>query len=65
MEKDLVRSHSYFNVSAISGGLESAKRMNDLAKDMTLGQIAEAVSLTKRFTDSVYKVRIAINGKSK
>jgi hypothetical protein len=47
MEKDLVRSHSYFNVSAISGGLESAKRMNDLAKDMTLAQIAEAASLKK------------------
>ncbi|MFT7178177.1 MAG: hypothetical protein ACI84B_000388 [Oceanospirillaceae bacterium] len=55
MEKDLVRSLSYFNVAAKNGGLKSAKRMNDLAKDMTQAQIAEAVALAKRCIDSGYK----------
>jgi hypothetical protein len=43
------------NVSAISGDLESAKRMNDLEKDMTQAQIAEEVALAKRCIESDYK----------
>jgi hypothetical protein len=55
MEKDLVRSHSYFNVAANNGDLKSAKRMNNLEKAMPLAQIAETVALAKRFIDSDYK----------
>jgi uncharacterized protein YehS (DUF1456 family) len=52
MEKDLLRSLSYSNVAANNRGLKSAKRMNDLEKDMTQAQMA---ALAKKCIDSGYK----------
>jgi TPR repeat protein len=53
--KNLVRAHAYLNVSAISGDLESAKRMSGLEKNMTPQQITEAKALAKRCIESDYK----------
>jgi hypothetical protein len=53
--KNLVQAHSYLNVAAMSGDLESAERMSDLEKDMTPQQITEAKALAKRCIESDYK----------
>jgi hypothetical protein len=53
--KNLVQAHSYFNVAAMSGDLESAERMSGLEKDMTPQQITEAKALAKRCIESDYK----------
>ena len=41
-ERDLVAAHKWFNIAAFRGATEAKARREEIAKDMTRGQIAEA-----------------------
>lgn len=45
--QDFVRSHSWFNVAAVSGNAEAAKGRDQVAQQMTTQQIGQAQKMAR------------------